>query len=399
MSLSNGQQDMPPPSNLTQPTHEPMLGYKRDTSTQPPGSPSQFGPVEHQLRQSDTTHADRHLFPSMSASPKYMRQTPDSPDNRLNFEGLRAIEDMNQSIQALSQGFQTFADAARALLLGGNYRDGATDAVEAGNPFVLGVPQRKGQQVHKTKGSRRNGSLPHPPPVAPKAPSGAASRRQKKLRLRQLKQSNPQASFRPNSLPRLSPNMFDTRQDAQIATDTKVKVEDDRTISPDAPYIHPSRRSQISMGPIVRHLNTVEDQSQLFYLAHKKVRNEGPPPSAHAQPEVPCTVQIKRESSLQPDLHDTPPVVSAVLPSNGSGDTPSLESLCTTRDTDATKLQTQLLLEWMPKAENEDNIIESEMFSNGNNVRDTQAQRIANLGEEKVPVPSGVRFTAIPDLV
>ncbi|KAL8838953.1 MAG: hypothetical protein Q9176_004759 [Flavoplaca citrina] len=350
MSQSNGQQDTPPPSNLIQPTHESMPGYKRDTCTQPPGSPSQFGPLEHQLRQSDTTHADHHPFPSVSASPK---KTPNPPDNRLNFEGLRAIEDMNQSIQALSQGFQNFADAARALLLGGNSWDGATDAVEAGNPFVLGIPQRKGQQLHKTKGSRRNGSLPHPSPVAPQPPGGAASRRQKKRRHRQFKQLNPQASFRPDSLPRLSPNIFDTRQGAQLATHSEVKVENDETISPDAPYIHPSRRSQISMGPIIGHPKAVEDRSQLFYLADEKVHNEEPPPSTDAQPEVPYTVQIKRESSLQPDLHDTPPVVSVNFPSNGSGDTPSFESICSNRDTDATKTQTQLLLEWMPKEEDE----------------------------------------------
>ncbi len=150
------------------------------------------------------------------------------------------------------------------------------------------------------------------------------------------------------------------------------------------------------MGPIIRHLNAVEDQSQLFYLAHKKVHNEGPPPSADAQPEVPYTVQIKRESSLQSDLHGTPPVASVILPSNGLGDNPSFESLC---DTDATKTQTQLLLEWMPKEKDEQHIIESETFSNGNNVRDTQAQRIANVGEEEVSVSNGVRSTAIPDLV
>ena len=348
MSLSNGQQDTPPPSNLTQPTHEPMLGYKRDTSTQPPGSPSQSGPLEHQLRQPDTTYVEHRHFPSMSASPKYMRQTPDAPDNRLNFEGLRAIEDMNQNIQALSQSFQTFADAARSLLLGGSSWDGDTDA---SNLFALGVPQRKGQRLHKTKGSLRNGSLPHPPPVVPKAPGGAATRRQKKLRLRQFKQSNPQAAFRPDSLPRLSPNIFDTRQDAHSATDAEVKVEDDGTISLDAPYIHPSRRSQISMGPIIGHPNAVVDQSRLFYLAHEKLHDEGPPPSTDAQREVPITVQIKRESSLQPDLHQTPPVVSVIVPSNGSCDIPALESLCTIRDTDATKAQTQLLLEWMPKEE------------------------------------------------
>ncbi|KAL8898360.1 MAG: hypothetical protein Q9192_002114 [Flavoplaca navasiana] len=306
---------------------------------------------------------------------------------------------MNQSIHALSQGFQNFADAARALLLGRNSWDGAADAIEAGNPFVLGIPQRKGQQLPKTKGSRHNGSLPHPPPpVVPKAPGGAASRRQKKLRHRQFKQSNPQASFRPDSLPRLSPNVFDARQDAQLATDTKVKVEDDGTISPDAPYIHPSRRSQISMGPIIGHLNAVEDQSQLFYLAHKKAHDAGPPPSTDAQPGVPYTVQIKRESSLQPDLHDTPSVVSASVPSNGSGDIPSLESLCTARDTDATKTQTQLLLEWKPKEEDQKHIIESQTFSNGNNARATQAQRIFNVDKEDVSVSNGVRSTAIPDL-
>ncbi|KAL8979955.1 MAG: hypothetical protein Q9205_004842 [Flavoplaca limonia] len=389
MSQSNGQQYTPPPSNLIQPTHESMSGYKRDTSTQPPGSPSQLGPLEHQLRQPDTTYAEHHRFPSMPASPK---QTPNPPDNRLNFEGLRAIEDMNQSIQALSQGFQNFADAARALLFGGNSWDGDRDA---SNLFALGVPQRKGQQLHKTKGSRRNGSLPHPPPVVPKAPGGAATRRQKKLRLRQFKQSNPQAAFRPDSLPRLSPNIFDTRQDAHSATDAKVKVEGDGTISLDAPYIHPSRRSQISMGPIIGHPNAVLDQSRLFYLAHKKLHDEGLPPSTDAQRGVPITVQIKRESSLQPDLHHTPRVVSVNVPSNGSGDIPALEPLCTTRDTDATKAQTQLLLEWMTK---EEVIIESETFSDGNSVRDTQAQRIYNVDEEEVSVSNGVRSTAIPDL-
>ncbi|KAL9015937.1 MAG: hypothetical protein Q9180_008831 [Flavoplaca navasiana] len=152
------------------------------------------------------------------------------------------------------------------------------------------------------------------------------------------------------------------------------------------------------MGPIICHPHADVDQSRLFYLAHKKIHNEGPPPSTDAQPEAPNSVQIKRESSLQPDLHDTPPAVSVIVPSNGSGATPALESLCTTRVTDATKAQTQLLLEWMPKEEAGKHIIESETYSNGTNVRDTPAQRIYNVDEEEVSVANGVRSTAIPDL-
>ena len=41
---------------------------------------------------------------------------------------------------------------------------------------------------------------------------------------------------------------------------------------------------------------------------------------------------------------------------------------------------------------------ESETFSDGNSVRDTQAQRIYNVDEEEVSNSNEVRSTAIPDL-
>lgn len=69
-----------------------------------------------------------------------MQPTPNPPNQRSDLEELQATEEINRSMQSLSRSFQSFADAARALLLGGNTRDGTVSLVRTTNSVALDLP-------------------------------------------------------------------------------------------------------------------------------------------------------------------------------------------------------------------------------------------------------------------
>ncbi|KAL8754089.1 MAG: hypothetical protein Q9199_004587 [Rusavskia elegans] len=346
----------------------------------------------------------------MSANPNHMQPPPNPPHNRSDLEGLRAIEDMNRSIQGLSRSFQGFADAARALLLGGTTWNSPTNPAETTIPTPLNEPfggtQRKDQQPHTTKAPTGTGSLPHLQAVSSQASIKAAKRRRKKLRVQQLKQSNQEAFVKAESLTRLSPYTINDIQDNQLSTNNVAKVEDDGTIHPDAQFIHPSRRPQVTTRPIIGRSDEspIPDQAGLSsqdvpHLSRDKAHQERAPlPSIGAVPATSCAVQIKGESSPHLALHKSPPIESNMGRPEGLHLTPALESHHTGCDENAAKTQDEFQLGCMPRKENEETTTASRTFSNGDNIMTDGAKRGCNIDEEGVPVSKKAKFTAGPYL-
>ncbi|KAL8855672.1 MAG: hypothetical protein Q9178_007683 [Gyalolechia marmorata] len=353
-----------------------------------------LGLFSHQLRLFDTACSQYQQLAATLLVLHRIQLISNPPNEKLNLEGLRAIEFMKQSIQSMERSFRSLSGAAQVTFLGGNMGPGTTTPVENMGSVLVNVPFEQipleEQRPNTIHGANSNISTFHPQAAALGALCKPA-RRKRKQRLR--KQLNKEPFTNTESWTGPSPSYPSDKRDIDLSPIPVVKTEHEGTTPADLDDVHPSRRSQVTTRPFLGRTNPSKGSKSLQFTSQAEGNREVSFRSNDSATATEPHIKIEREASPPSSLHGSPAVESHISRGVEMLTNPFLKSYSIGRSRNTTGTQSLAAPEPMPAEIEDASAFASQYASITDHVMADRAKRGHNSDEEDITASKKMRCT------